>query len=318
MAKKKAKLIGKSTSSSKPAKPIKPAKSIKSTPIKKSRTNKKSQAKPQVKPTARPTQKTAVKTNKSKQSKSNIKKNQNQKKSLSDLKAHSSSKLDAINEKLDKLLSEYDTILKEEKKIESKEDRFEHEQKKIEALEEKELAEEFKLEQIEKNEDIRLHHIEDAEKNELFELQKLEALEEKIKKDVEPHPLAKISAKDFFKGSIGAFVGLVVHFSFNYVFEIAEHITFTKATFLYILSFAIGAGIMYATGFRKVTEPRLLIFWPLRATIIYLTALLMSIIVLFIFGKDFGIHFAESYIQTSVAMISAIIGATTADLIGRE
>lgn len=253
-----------------------------------------------------------------KKSSENRKRSTGKAQNIHNMKLQSSSKLDVINEKLDKLLSEYDTILKEEKKIESKEDRFEHEQEKLELLEEKELDEEFKLENIEKKEETRMRHLEDAEKNELFELQKLEDLERKIKKDVEPHPLAKISAKDFFKGSIGAFVGLVVHFSFNYVYEIAEHITFTKATFLFMLSFAIGAGIMYSTGFRKVTEPRLLVFWPLRAMIIYLTALLMSIIVLFIFGEDFGMHFAESYIQTSVAMISAIIGATTADLIGRE
>lgn len=237
---------------------------------------------------------------------------------MPEIKENASSKLDMINSKLDKLLSEYETMLNEERKIEAKEDVLTDKEDKLVLLEEKELGEEERLEYLEQKESKELAHLEETEKQELDELQKLEELEMKIKRDVEPHPLAKITIKDFFKGSAGAFIGLVVHFSFNYVYEIAEHITLGRATFLYFFSFFIGATIMYATGFRKVTEPKLLVFWPLRVIILYLTALLMSIIVLYIFGKDFGYHFAESYIQVSVAMISAIIGATTADMIGRE
>jgi uncharacterized membrane protein len=225
------------------------------------------------------------------------------------------SKLDIIDEKLDRILSNQKTLLYEEKKTEKKEDEIEKEEKIVECLEKKELLEEMKLRDTNAKETIELKHFEKNEEKQLNEIKNIEA---GIKKDVEPHNLRKLSRKDFFKAITGAFAGLVVHFSFNYVFELSKYITFTRATFLFILSFIIGIVIIYATGFRKVEEKKHLVFLPLRAILIYFTTLIVSIIVLFIFSPSFGLNFKEAYVQTSLAMITAIIGATTADLIGKN
>ncbi len=233
------------------------------------------------------------------------------KKTLAHIKENSSSKLDIINEKLDRLMKEHEELIEEGRKLKE-------EEQKIEALEREELAEERKIEALEEKEAEDISKIEALERRQFDELKNLEMLEQRIEKEVEPHPLAKITAKDFFKGAIGAFIGLVFHLSIVYVLKIAEHISFERAHFFFFLSFLVGAVIMYMTGFRRITHPRLLVFWPLRLMIIYLTALLMSILILFTFHPGYGAHFEESYIQTSVAMILAMIGATTADLIGRE
>lgn len=199
--------------------------------------------------------------------------------------------LNLINDKLDKILLNQSVLLKEEKKVEE--------------LENEELVEEIKLENIEKAEVKEIRAFEKEEDKKINE----------IIKDVSSHPLTKLTRKDFYKSAIGAFLGLMVHFSFNYVFEISKNVTFGKATFLFLLSFLIGSVIVYATGFRKVTEKK---FFPLRMFFIYIIALMMCGIVLFIFGHNFGTSFEETYIQLSIAMIPAIIGATSADLIGKK
>jgi hypothetical protein len=44
----------------------------------------------------------------------------------------------------------------------------------------------------------------------------------------------------------------------------------------------------------------------------------MSIIVLWFFFPNFGYNFTESYAQVASVLLPALIGACTADLIGKE
>src|SRR3989344_3790042 len=82
------------------------------------------------------------------------------------------------------------------------------------------------------------------EKKELRELERLEKLEEKISKELGPHPLTKITYHDVTKASVGAFIGVVAHFAFVKGIEIAEEISFARATNLYLLSFLVGLAFL--------------------------------------------------------------------------
>lgn len=191
--------------------------------------------------------------------------------------------LQTINKKLDE-------ILKNQKKI---------------------LFEELEQEEIEKK-------ILKKEKKELNALEQLKKLEKEIIKDVGPHPLKNFTIRDGARGIIGAFFGAVAHYTFIYGLKVAESIDVYRAGILYLLSFLIGGIFLYATGFRKIKDPKLLKFLPMRLTVLYITAILMSIIVLILFNPHFGQDFIESYKQVATVSLTAIIGACTADLIGTE
>ncbi len=158
--------------------------------------------------------------------------------------------------------------------------------------------------------------IENIEKRQLKELEQLKKLEEQIKKQTAPHPLKKITYRDVSKASIGALIGTVAHFAFVKGGEIAESITVTRATFILILSFVIGCVFIYLTGFKKVKVNFVGIF-PVRVTVIYITSLLMVLLVLFIFGLTDFSSFTTVYKQVAVISVLAILGASTADLIGK-
>jgi uncharacterized membrane protein len=174
-----------------------------------------------------------------------------------------------------------------------------------------------KLEQIErllKKEEGEFNRDEDAE---LSELDKLERLEEEIKKDVSPHPLSRITYHDFTKGLIGAFFGVVGHFAFIYGHHIAEGLTITRATVLFIVSLLLLIIFLYFSGFRRIKEYNK--YLPLRVAVIYCTALLVATAVLFLFGiLHYPPHFDEIYTNLSAVSILAVMGAATADLIGGE
>lgn len=153
---------------------------------------------------------------------------------------------------------------------------------------------------------------------ELEELKKLEKLEETLERGIRPHPLKKITYKDFAKGALGAFIGIVAHYTVIYGIHIAEQLTITRATILFILAYVLGGVFLYATGFRKVST-RLIWFLPVRLTILYGISLVMSVSVLYLFFPEFIHHFFwEGYKQVAAVTLTALIGACTADLIGKE
>ncbi len=191
--------------------------------------------------------------------------------------------LQTINTKLDEVLKNQKKLLSEEKELES---------------EEKEIIRE--------------------EKKELNALEQLKKLEEEIRKDVGPHPLKRFTTQDAARGVIGAFFGSVAHYTFIYGMKVAESIDVYRAGLLYLLSFVIGGVFLYATGFRKIKDPKLLKFLPMRLTVLYITSLLMAVVVLLLFNPGFGSNFFDSYKQVATVSLTAIIGACTADIIGKE
>jgi len=190
--------------------------------------------------------------------------------------------LKRIDKKLDRLVKTEKILLKLEKKISAEEE-----------------------EEISKQ---------DAE---LDELKTLEQLERKIDQDVKTSPLTKITIKDFYKSMIGAFIGIIGHFSFFYGVEIAESISVGRATVLYAVSFTIGLFYVYFSGFRKVEDSDIYKFVPVRVFIIYFTSIAVIILTLYLFnfvGTESNI--TDIYKSVSTISILAVLGAATADLIG--
>jgi uncharacterized membrane protein len=199
--------------------------------------------------------------------------------------------------KLDEVIALEKKLLKEETKIET-------EEKKIEKEEKSEKNKENLSEKILKKEE--------------FDLEKLEKIEEDIKAEVGEHPLARVTFKDITKGLIGAFIGLAIHYTFTYGVEIAEGLTVTRATILFPVTFFVGLMFIYATGFRKVSDKKLLLYMPIRLLVLYVCSLAMSVLVLTLFYPNFGHDFTESYKMVAGVMLAAVVGACTADLLGKE
>ena len=170
-----------------------------------------------------------------------------------------------------------------------------------------------RLSKLERDEDLLLSE----ESDELSELRRLEQLEEEIRRDVAPRPLARITYHDFTKGIIGAFFGIVGHFAFFYGSRIAEQITVGRAHALFITSLALLILFLYFSGFRKVESKGL--FMPWRVLVIYLTAHAVIAFVLFLFGMiDFGMSLTDMYKNVASVSILAVMGAATADMLGSE
>ena len=204
-----------------------------------------------------------------------------------------SSEISSLNKKLDK-------ILENQKKILEKEGDILEEENKIEELEKKELKKEEEIQNSEK----------DA-------LEELKELEKKMKSS--PSPLYLLTKKDVVKGFIGAFIGVMSHFAFTKAAAIAPEISLYRATLLYIIAFIILIGMIYYSGFRNVKKNLLFNFLPLRATILFVVAIFTIIFVNLIFGQiQTPITFEQIYTLVSANIILAVIGAATADLIGRN
>lgn len=167
---------------------------------------------------------------------------------------------------------------------------------------------------------LREQHIMKAlEKKQLSELDKLERLEREIKSQVKPHPLRDITHRDFIKASVGSIIGMVAHFAVIEGAHFAEAITMLRASMLYFLSLILGGTLLYLTGFRKVEQVNIFKILPLRLLVIYSTAILWIIFVLFAFGLvDLTTPFTEAYKKIAVISIIAVAGGTIADLVGRE
>ena len=160
--------------------------------------------------------------------------------------------------------------------------------------------------------------IETEEKEELKKLEELETFEKQLVQEVGEHPLQKITYKDIAKGSIGAFIGVAAHYSFVYGVKVAAEIDITRATLLFPISYAFGGIFMYYTGFRRIRDPRIISFLPVRLTTLYVVAIITSILVLWLFNPEFFNDFWTMYKQIATVTLLAVIGACTADLIGKD
>lgn len=189
-----------------------------------------------------------------------------------------SSKIELINEKLDKILRK----------------------------ENKELKEEYKIEKDEKT-------IKNLEKKQIEELEQLES---ELRKEIGEHPLRKVTQKDISKGLIGAFIAIISHFAFVKGVELSYTLSLTRIILMYPLSFMIGAVFLYATGYRKVKQIKILKFLPIRVFVIYLVSLVAIILVLSLFNQYNSIE--ELFRQVGVLSLLAIVGASAADLIGKD
>lgn len=147
------------------------------------------------------------------------------------------------------------------------------------------------------------------------QLKEIEKLEQEIKKETGPHPLVKVGYQDVTKAIIGAFIGIVAHFAFMEGAHIAENLDYYRAVALYIVSFLLGVGLIYITGYREVKQIRFLKFIPVRVTLIYFVSLFIIVFTLFIFNQIHTISLL--FKQVAVISIPAVIGASIADLIGK-
>ncbi len=151
------------------------------------------------------------------------------------------------------------------------------------------------------------------------ELKELKKLEQDIKKTQAPHPLTKITYKDVIRGSIGALFGTVGHFAFFYGAELAETISMQRATFLYLLSLLVCFLFMYYSGFRKVKEIKVMHFIPIRVAVVYVVALVVIFITLFVFGFiNLTSSFTHIYKTIATNSLLAVLGASTADILGKD
>lgn len=198
-----------------------------------------------------------------------------------------------LNEKLDQILQNQKTILKNEEKILG-------EEKKIETLEKLDLAQD---KQVTLSEQETLNELDKIEKK----------LNQSIKK-----PLKKVTKRDFFKGFIGAFVGVMGHFAFSKGAELSKSLTMLQTTFLYIVAAVIIIIMLYYTGFRKIEKQIVLKFMPLRAITLYTVSIITILLVNLMFNKiHFPLHFTEMYKLVGASIILAVMGAGTADLLGK-
>ena len=180
---------------------------------------------------------------------------------------------------------------------------------------------ENKVESLRKNEEILNNKATDILKEEKKiekESEEVEKLEKEIKKEVSAKPLKELSIKDLNKGIIGAFIGVVAHFAFVYGKEIATQISTTRATVLIVFSYVLIILLMYETGYREIKDKRLLGILPKRATVIYLTSIIMIPIIFFLFNQLNFSDYIGLYKDIAVTSVLASVGAGTADLIGRN
>lgn len=150
------------------------------------------------------------------------------------------------------------------------------------------------------------------------ELKSLKGLKAEVSRKIGQHPLTRITRADLIRSIVGALIGTVGHFAFFYGAELAEQLSLARATSLYLLSLLVCFGFMYYSGFRKVKEIRIFRFIPIRVLVVYLISLLVVVVTLFIFGLiNFETGFLEIYKIISTTLLLAVLGASTADILGK-
>lgn len=131
--------------------------------------------------------------------------------------------------------------------------------------------------------------------------------------------LKKVTYKDVIKAVIGAFFGIMGHFAFAKGVDLAQDYSYFRATLLFITSFIILVLFIYYTGFREVKPQFFMRLFPVRATVIYISALTTVVIVLFLYGIiDLNTPFSEIYNYVGAVSVLAVLGAGTSDLIGGD
>jgi uncharacterized membrane protein len=108
------------------------------------------------------------------------------------------------------------------------------------------------------------------------------------------------------------------HFAFSKAADIAKTLSMYQTTILYIVAAIMIVIMLYYTGFRNVEKQVILKFMPLRAMTLYSVSIFTIIFVNLIFGKiHFSLEFTEVYKIVGASVILAVMGAGTADLIGK-
>lgn len=206
---------------------------------------------------------------------------------------HKSPIKNSLNEKLDLIIQNQNKILKNEQAILGKEDE-------IENLEKQDLIQDKKANQTEEE-----------------TLQALENMTKSLNKSISK-PLKLVTKRDIFKGFIGAFVGVMGHFAFSKAADIAEKLSMYQTSILYVVAAIMIVIMLYYTGFRNIEKQIVLKFMPLRAITLYTVSIFTIIFVNLIFGKiHFPIEFTEIYKLVGASIILAVMGAGTADLLGK-
>ena len=120
------------------------------------------------------------------------------------------------------------------------------------------------------------------------------------------------------KGIIGAFIGVVAHFGFIYGKAIADLITLPRAVLLLLFSYLLIVVLMYETGYREIKEKRLLRILPKRATLIFMTSVIVVMAIFFLFNMVNIRDPVGFFKQVAVTSVLASLGAGTADLLGKH
>ena len=151
------------------------------------------------------------------------------------------------------------------------------------------------------------------------DLEEIKRLEEDIKKTTQTNPIKRITYRDITKGMAGSFIAIVNQFAFADGFQIAARYSYIQSTVLLLTSFFIIVLFLYYTGFRKVDDKFVFRFLPIRAGILYIVSITVSIIVPFTFQTlTFDMPFQVIYGTIASISVLAVLGAGTADLIGKS
>lgn len=164
--------------------------------------------------------------------------------------------------------------------------------------------------------------LKEEEKIELLqekELASLTQLKKEVEKNVGPHPLTKITKSDIGRSTVGALIGTIGHFAFFYGAELAERISMSRATLLYLFSIIVCFFFMYYSGFRKVKEIKVLRYIPIRMAVVYVISITVVVLSLAIFGfVDTSSTFEYIYKIVASTLLLSVLGASTADILGKE
>ncbi|MFP4568074.1 MAG: DUF2391 family protein [Candidatus Woesearchaeota archaeon] len=131
--------------------------------------------------------------------------------------------------------------------------------------------------------------------------------------------LTKVTYKDVFKAIIGAFFGIMGHFAFAKGVDIAHNYSYLRSSILFLTSFIVLIIFIYYTGFREVKPHFFLRLFPARASVIYISAIITVVVVLFLYDIiNLNTPFNIIYNYVAAVSILAVLGAGTSDLIGGE
>ena len=211
------------------------------------------------------------------------------------------STLEDIEKKIDKVLKKQNNMEKVQKELLKKNEELFEEEEKIEKLE---------LKNSEKEEEL--------QEEELTTLEKLSRIENNLKKNSN-NIMKKVTKKDLFKGLIGASIGVLSHFAFLKGLVISKQLDLIQITLLYLIALAILIIMLYYTGFRNIEKHFVLKFMPIRVLLLFSVSIFTVYLINLVFAQiTFSTSFLDVYKIIGANIILAVIGAGTADLIGKQ